>query len=137
MTDHCTPSTARALRDSGFKQPPAKPGQFWYYENRLFVIVSILTDTAGQTAILYEISEESRDVPPMPVRLPFSDVFVYAATATEILSDLGEDWALSRVGEDWFCESIYANWLKKKKGAVNVNPVSVCAEIWIAKQKQL
>lgn len=137
MANHVTPQTATRLKQAGFKQPEQKPGQFWYLQNRLYFIVAILTDTAGKTAILYEVCEENRNPDPMPVRLPFSDVFVYAPGVTEILSELGEDWALSKVGEDWFCESIYAEWLEQKKGTVNSNPVDACAEIWITKQKKL
>lgn len=134
MTNHVTPQTATRLKQAGFPQPEQKPGQFWYLQDRLYVIVAILSDAQGKTAILYEVSEESRNPDPLPVRLSFSDVFVYAPGALEILSELGEDWALSKVGEDWFCESIYAEWLAQKKGAVNSNAVDACAEIWITKQ---
>jgi hypothetical protein len=94
MTNHCTPQTARALKDAGFNQPEQKPGQFWYLQDRLYIIVAILTDTVGQTAMLYEICQENCDPDPLPVRLPFSGVFVYAPGVGEIMQNLGQSSAL-------------------------------------------
>ena len=94
MTNQVTPQTATRLKQAGFKQPEQKSGQFWYLQNRLYFIVSILTDTAGKTAILYEVCEENRDPSPLPVRLPFSDVFVYAPGVGEIMQEMGQSAAL-------------------------------------------
>jgi len=91
MTNHVTAKTANALKQAGFKQPKQKPGQFWYLGNQLYFIVAILTDTTGKTAILYEVCEENRDPDPLPVRLPFSDMFVYAPGIGEIIQAIGND----------------------------------------------
>ena len=91
MTNHVTPHTAIRLKQAGFKQPEQKPGQFWYLQSRLYFIVAILTDTVGKTAILYEVCEENRDPDTLPVRLPFSDVFVYAPGIGEIIQAIGND----------------------------------------------
>ena len=91
MTNHATPQTATRLKQAGFTQPEQKPGQFWYLQNRLYFIVAILTDTTGKTAILYEVCEENRDSMRLPVRLPFSDVFVYAPGIGEIIQAIGND----------------------------------------------
>jgi hypothetical protein len=132
VTDHCTPQTARALKAAGFNQPEQKPGQFWYLQNKLYVIVSILTDTAGQTAILYEISEESRDVPPLPVRLPFSDVFVYSATATDIMRASGELELYCQDFDDKNTFTCTAHYSKSSWATNNFNPAEACAEEWIS-----
>lgn len=136
MTNHVTPQTATRLKQAGFTQPEQKPGQFWYLQNRLYFIVAILTDTTGKTAMLYEVCEENRDPSPLPVRLPFSDAFVYAPGVGEILQAIGGDYALCYPG-------LQPTLISTKKSILPFlykhisNPAEVAAAQWIEqKQKQ-
>lgn len=133
MANHVTPQTATRLKQAGFKQPEQKPGQFWYLQNRLYFIVAILTDTAGKTAILYEVCEENRDPDPLPVRLPFSDVFVYAPTALEILQVLGFEHSL------WYSESVDLFCMNKDKTFLgeNKSAAEICAFVYLEIKAQL
>jgi hypothetical protein len=133
MTNHATPQTATRLKQAGFKQPEQKPGQFWYLQNRLYFIVAILSDTVGKTAILYEVCEENRDPDPLPVRLPFSDVFVYALSTMEVLQALGWEWRIGYMEEikKYFC----VNDQRRHFLYYNFDSAEACAEAWEAKQK--
>lgn len=131
MTNRVTPQTATRLKQAGFKQPEQKPGQFWCLQNRLYIIVAILTDTVGKTAILYEVCEENRDPDPLPVRLPFSGVFVYAPGVGEILQAIGDDdYALGFIKTD---TGLY--WSQKLDSTDSVtsdpNPADVLAKNWL------
>ena len=138
MTNHVTPQTAIRLKQAGFKQPEQKPGQFWYLQNRLYFIVAILTDTVGKTAILYEVCEENRDPDPMPVRLPFSDVFVYAPGVEEIMRESGE---FELYCEDFQGETTFTcrlHYSKSQFATNSFNPSEACASEWLSeKQKQI
>lgn len=139
MSNHVTPKTAHDLKHAGFKQPEQKPGQFWYLENRLYIIVAILTDTVGETAILYEVCQENRDPSPLPVRLPFSDVFVYAPTAPDILRELGAEWNLDYHFEpkSFSCFKIAIAECQVEADASfwNDNPAEACAPAWEAQNE--
>lgn len=129
MTTHVTPQTATRLKQAGFPQPEQKPGQFWYLQDRLYVIVTVLTYKAGKTAILYEICGEHRDPDPLPVSLPFSDAFVYAPGIEEILRELGGSHHL----EYYAPEDEFAVWGADGR-KFNANPAIVLSVAWASKQ---
>lgn len=138
MTDHVTPQTAIRLKQAGFKQPEQKPGQFWFRENRLYIIISILTDTVGKTAMLYEVCEENRNPDPLPVRLLFSDAFIYAPGVGKILRELGHDFYVCWHEYRYVCRKAYeqknVTFSLVAKGA-NENVAEACALTYIENKK--
>jgi hypothetical protein len=143
MTNHVTPQTATRLKKSGFPQPEQKPGQFWYLQNQLYIIVAILTYKAGKTAILYEICGEHRDPDPLPVSLPFSDAFVYAPGALEILQVLGAGYSVTKLmdKEIWYCDFLECTaqttpFHKVTLLSFHESAVEACAMVWEAKQSK-
>jgi len=113
MNDRCTPPTARRLKELGFKQPEAAFGQVWY-------------DAEGNPFLIGNLDS--------PMWL--ADAYVYAATAPDILRELGQSAALL-YDQDEFLPG-YLNGFNGFIGFLqphNENPAEACAEAWKAKQK--
>jgi len=119
MNDRCTPATARRLKELGFKQPEAAFGQVWY-------------DAEGNPFLIGNLDS--------PMWL--ADAYVYAATAPDILRELG-DWHSITVSKDrktWCCDflectAVITPFHKVTLLAFHDNPAEACAEAWEAKQK--
>lgn len=75
MENYVTPETAKKMKEAGFPQPDFKFGQLWYETERQdFAIVG-----TGK----FELFKQHRE-----------GELIFAPTATDILRELGDDYAL-------------------------------------------
>jgi len=93
----------------GFKQPEAAFGQVWY-------------DAEGNPFLIGNLDS--------PMWL--ADAYVYAATAPDILRELGQDYHIGMLNHAFVCSP---HQFRARDLAFNDNPAEACAEAWEAKQK--
>ncbi len=112
MKNITTFETARALKEVGFPQPEPEAGQVWYdKDGERFVCLS----STG-----YMVAVDGGDV----FQAPDMSGLIYAATATDILRELDEEYTLgySKGFEEWWCES------DTGYASRNTNSAEACAE---------
>lgn len=122
LNDHCTPATAKRLRDAGLKQPPPAPGQVWYDKfGNLILMIGYDNFTAlvlGSDGVHYGGQ--------------ISQVLTYAATSTYILRSLEYNCGLFPASDGlWLCMETDTENL-----FYHANPAEACSEAWFAEQNQ-
>jgi len=127
IIDRVTSATAKRMRDAGFKQPPPAPGQVWF--NRFGLAYFVGTRPDGRLCFISS-QGGSFDWP--------HDCwnFTYAATATDIMRDLGEDYALVYIdGEPRIISTVEKRFPVLYKHATNpAEPAAIC---WVEKSKHV
>lgn len=125
MENIVTAKTALALKRLGFKQLKPERGQSWYTINDTEIIV---TGCKGEH--VFCATKDGEYVVEIDV-LHFGD-FAYAATATDILWWLGQDWTLDAdwAKQEWLCWAISS---VSKSTFRHKNPAEAAALAWLEK----
>jgi len=107
--------TAKRLKEAGFPNPEILNNRFWFitdHEKPLFV----------------EYSENILEC----IRMKFNPIF--APSATDILKELGSEWALKcTMFNIWVC---YHSFNVEALKYANNSPAEACAAAWLAKNEK-
>jgi len=132
MKDIVSFETAKRLRDAGFPQPEFATGQIWY---NLYAAASFIgrkdCDNRGNTTFF---CTSLRTGTTDEIRL-IKDVAIFAATAADILRELGEAYSLTICGPFFRVEQMKADEYFVVAYWQDENPAEACAKAWLEKNK--
>lgn len=126
MKNVVTPETARKLKEAGFPQPvKVECGEIWYSANdKAFVIIchSARSAVIGWTGLTSSITGT--------LQLTALQSCTFAPTATDILSDLGNDYHIGML-DGVFVSGLHQ--FGQSDLQFNYNPAEAAASAWLEK----
>lgn len=125
MKNVVTPETARKLKEKGFPQPEnPTPGEVWYIDNAPYVVRGNPQQFKPNSWIFSGLLER------VQAGMDCLPEAVFAPTATDILSDLGNDYHIGML-DGVFVSGLHQ--FGQSDMQFNDNPSEAAALVWLEK----